>query len=196
VLWLLGLVSLVSPVVSALLPGIFYNDLLGIGSLRNMLHYLPFYLFGLWLFSDEELQREFVRVRSWHVLLFAATVAAVHLTHAEDGALWRKVVYYYASGLMDWLATLFCFALFKRLCDRPSRLFFYLSDASYTIYLFHHICTVGFAFLLTRWAGPIGIKFVLIVLAVTTVTVSIHHFLILRFDALRLMFNGKRNPAS
>jgi glucan biosynthesis protein C len=194
ILWLLGMVSLVPPVLSKLAPSLLYHDLYGFGRLSNILEYLPFFLFGLWLFADEQMQREFTRVRAWHVALFAAVLASLYLTREEGGGIAIRLLHQYALALMPWLAVLFCFALFKRFFDRPSPIFFYLSDASYTIYLFHHVCMVGFGYLLTLWAGPIAVKFLLLVLAVTALTAGIHHFLMLRFDPLRRMFNGRPNP--
>jgi glucan biosynthesis protein C len=70
-------------------------------------------------------------------------------------------------------------------------MFTYLSDASYTIYLFHQVFVVLFGVLLLGVPISIYLKYPVIVLGSIAATLVIHHFLILRVGVLRLMFNGK-----
>lgn len=73
----------------------------------------------------------------------------------------------------------------------------YLADASYTIYLTHHLLVFLTALWLTTIALPITVKFALIFSFALTVSWLFHHFIVRRFAVLKLLFNGRtiKRPA-
>lgn len=162
----------------------------GVTSCSELAEYLPFFLFGMWLFHDQDLLRGFCRVRVWQCGLFAAAALILWASDAE-GSLATKIIFNFTHGLLVWLSCFFCFALFRWLTDRPSALALYLADASYTIYLTHHLVVVALGLALLQVSISIYLKFTLVLVVTLPLTLAIHHFLILRFRLLRLMFNGK-----
>lgn len=69
-----------------------------------------------------------------------------------------------------------------------------LVDASYTIFLLHHLVVVALALLLLPLDWPAGVKFTLIASATLAICLAAHRWLIRPVPLLRLFFNG-RPPA-
>jgi glucan biosynthesis protein C len=68
-----------------------------------------------------------------------------------------------------------------------------LSDASYSIYLFHQVLVIGFGLLLIRFeiGGLGGLIFLMVLVAI--VSLAIHIIFISKIPLLRLLFNGKKD---
>lgn len=84
------------------------------------------------------------------------------------------------------------FAVFRHTASRPSRVFRYLSDASYSVYLMHHLVIVALTLALLALDGGPWWKFLLTASLTLACCLDIHHFLILRHPLLAFLFNGKR----
>ena len=173
-----------------------YDKAFGVVSLQGLLTYLPYFAFGMFGYFGTRVFEAFGRFRWWLIPLTILAYWARLEFRFEPTSLAEQIVSGYIRALLPWLLSYWVFVLFQWLCAQPSRFFAYLSDGSYTIYLFHHFCVIVFAMLLIDLAWPIWAKYGLIVVATFATTVAIHHFLILRIGLLRLMFNGKRLAAA
>ena len=192
VLWLPGFGMAVAA-LAALWPAV-REPILGFISPFWLLWFTPFFIFGLWLHDDRRLQADFTCFHRWYAIALLLGIAArIWLGPAKDApSLPLQIAAMYAQQLTMWLGCALCFAFFHRFLDRRSQFLAYMSDATYTIYLFHHVAVVylGFA-LLDAAIGPYA-KYLIISAVVSLVTVAVHHFVVLRFDLARYLFNGKR----
>lgn len=191
-LFILPLVSISFFAIASLWPPFLYGSLFHVIDMYPLLRFMPFFLFGIWLYGDPIIQREFLRGHLLEIPLFAVCLWATYVT-SMDGTLAEKCVNVYCSVLSSWISSSWCFILFHKYFNKKSHIFQYLSDASYSIYLFHHIIVIATGFFIIRYNIPVLLKWSLVILVTGTVSVSIHHFLILRINLLRLMFNGKLN---
>lgn len=66
-----------------------------------------------------------------------------------------------------------------------------LSEASYTIFLVHHLVVVALALLLLPRDWPAPVKFTLIVTGALAISLAFHRWLVRPFAAMRLLFNGR-----
>lgn len=197
-----------------LIPNQFWN---GAFDTYELLDYFSFFAFGMFLYRSEPLQHVFNTPRTWHVVAFIASifvlaadqlpVASIFLSagaspagtlisvltaiSAWQATVWGHGLSAYAVGIASWTGCLFCFRFFRYFLNRPTRFFRYFADASYTVYLFHHLCVILLGYYLLRVPIPAWTKFSLVVLSSLGLTLAIHHFLILRSRTLRLLFNGK-----
>ncbi|MFC3050804.1 acyltransferase family protein [Kordiimonas pumila] len=177
-------------VMAAYLKPYLYEGLRFFGSLYHVLYYFLFFLAGMLL-------KESVRVRAafltygwllW-LLVFAAILTLSEINpHSFMG---RAVtnVYGGALALASVHLTLF---IFSRFFDRPSKLWLYLSDASYSVYLLHHGIVILAAIGLMGTSLPVLIKFLIVCVTGFLVPLALHEYLILRIPVLRLLFNGRR----
>jgi glucan biosynthesis protein C len=173
-----------------LFPAVINEYLFSLVEIDKLLEYACFFVFGIALYENPALQRAFLKLNPAHWLLLAAAIPVYAVTK-DSTALIPKAIELYAYTVMVWVSVAFCFNFFIKFCNDTSKVFEYLSEASYTVYLFHHVIVIAFGMLLLPVAWPAGVKFLLIVSATLALTVAIHHFLILRFNALRFLFNGK-----
>ncbi|QDV17799.1 Glucans biosynthesis protein C [Gimesia panareensis] len=174
-------------------PDLFHGSLCcGLFNLEDFMVFLPYFLLGLWLFRDQALQDEFHRIARWEWGMLLLAVITQHVEANAHGFNTESLLRIYSFGLICALSSHICYVLFYQFMNRDSRVFRYLSDASYSIYLFHHICVVIFGYLLLNSNIAIGYKFLTVEIATFAVTLSLHHFLILRIPMLRFLFNGKR----
>jgi glucan biosynthesis protein C len=155
------------------------------------LQYLPYFLFGLIIFLNPRLRGEFHRVRPWQVLsLPAALILKLGLDTRFEGKPAEAISFYIGSYLV-WSCCALLFAGFRFLLNRKYRIFAYLSDASYSIYLFHHVCVVALGLFMARKEWAVSLEYSIIVAVSLTVSILTHHFLVLRIRVLRLLFMGK-----
>lgn len=157
------------------------------------LGYLPFFAAGLLLESDAALLLQFCRFDAGTLLFGVLAWAIAHFTPSPAGTA-MKLLHVMAVAALTWTAVRAAFALCHRWLARPSTRWRYLSDASYSIYLLHHVVVVVVAGMLLAKPWPVGLKFVLVVASATVLPLAAHHFLILRQPWLRLLLNGKRLP--
>ena len=191
-LFLLPLADISWSVAARLAPDIFHGSLFcGFLNLEDFMIYLPYYLVGLWLFHDRLLQNEFHTIARWEWGALVLAILTHHLLENAHGLSQESFLRIYSTGLIFALSSHICYVLFYKFMNRDSPVFRYLSDASYSIYLFHHLCVIVIGYLLLNVQIAIGYKFLTVELATIAITLSIHHFLILRIKTLRFMFNGK-----
>ncbi|WP_417390068.1 acyltransferase family protein [Gimesia sp.] len=191
-LLLLPISDITWSVAARLAPDIFHGSLFcGLLNLEDFMVYLPYFLVGLWLFHDRLLQDEFHSIARWEWGALVLSVLTHHLLENAHGLNQESFLRIYSTGLIFALSSHICYVLFYKFMNRDSQVFRYLSDASYSIYLFHHLCVIVIGYLLLNAQIAIGYKFLMVELGTISITLAIHHFLILRFKTLRFMFNGK-----
>lgn len=96
------------------------------------------------------------------------------------------------NSLSSWVLCYLCFIAFKLLANQASRFFGYFSEASYSIYLFHHLLVIVYATLLYQLSIPFWFMFLLLMITTFISTLLIHHYMIRNFSILKYLFNGKR----
>ena len=157
---------------------------------EETLDFLPFFLLGVLLYLDRRrILPSFQRPAP--ILLAVAGVLLLAANQDWGGVLTSSTGLVLSRTLFTIAITATLFALASRLVPGPRPAVRYLSDASYTVYLFHYFWIYAIATLLSldpslRWPQ------MLLVTALTFgVTLAIHHFVILRSPFPRKIFNGK-----
>lgn len=193
-LLLLPLSQIAWCVAAKVSPGVFQGiHFYGLINFEELLAYLPYFLVGLWLYRDHQLQQEFHSFARWEWYALILSLIAQYAFSDAHGANPLSLLRIYSTSLTWGLTSHLCYVLFFKLMNRNSCVFRYLSDASYSIYLFHHLFVVLFGFLLLESEIAIGYKFLAVETATLSITLAIHHHLILKSRTLRFMFNGKLN---
>jgi len=97
----------------------------------------------------------------------------------------------YFTKLTGWASALVCFYVFYRLFDKQSSLMRTVSDASYTIYLFHHLFVIVLAVLLIKLEVPAIPAVLTMIVVVTGATFAIHRMVVSKNKILSFLYNGK-----
>lgn len=164
---------------------------LGFLNSYEIAHYASFFFFGLFLGAHRNLIEDFSKLKPWFIPIIIASIYVVITFPHENPNLIEKVILRYVEALLPWTGCILCFSFFKKYFNYRFRIFSYLSDASYTVYLFHHLFVIGFGILILNLEINVFAKFALVLSSSILVSLAIHHFGVLKFTGLRYLFNGK-----
>ncbi|QBL08081.1 hypothetical protein E0Z06_00425 [Rheinheimera sp. D18] len=168
-----------------------YDSWYGMTDLYELLSYLPFFLFGLTLYSSPKWLAQFSTIKLVYGIAAMALLVALHyLLNQGAGGAWQAATMY-CSSLIRWLSVALCFSVFNYLVTRGNPYWRFLSEASYSVYLFHHLIVVALGLWLINYNLSPVVGFSLIVITTLLLTVAIHKYLIAPNRLLHLLFNGK-----
>lgn len=168
---------------------------LGLVRVSTVLKYLPFFAVGVLLSADPRLLDRFARTSGWVLGLGLIAGAGLYLAADRDQVAWRALSVV-SQSLLAWMAVRVTFSLFRRFADRPSRTFRYLSDASYSVYLFHHVVVILVASWLLALDIDAWLKFSTVLATASAIPLLAYHFLIRRYQVLQYLFNGAIRPTT
>ncbi|MQB38789.1 glucans biosynthesis protein MdoC [Agrobacterium tumefaciens] len=154
--------------------------------------YLPFFLVGAVLHRDRAL---FHRFRQTGLLtgIVAASAIATAVTLRLQNPLSNSALLVLVSTIAAVATSRLLIDLACRYFDGPNRFARRMTDASFTIYLFHHPLIYAFGTLFILIALPPIVEFAIIVVATTVVAYMLHQAI--RLSPLALfLFNGIRGP--
>jgi glucan biosynthesis protein C len=187
--------ALALPIGNAVIARIFWhtvdNDAMlgGIIDPADLSRYLPYFLFGCVIWHSKILTQRFTSAWFWLTALAIAS-ALLWMAPTVEGKDAPRYIEY-ANYLAAWGLSSLCLAFFRQFFNRPSAVFRYLSDASYTIYLMHMLFVIALGALLATTDLPVYLKFGLLVICTTVASLACHHFLVRRIPIVSLLLNGK-----
>lgn len=157
--------------------------------------YLPLFMLGMALFFYKPLFNLFHKFYPVQFIVSAAALIlamsfggelALHLGEAK-GELLRRT----AGAFACVYATNALIVLFAKFVARPGKVLNFLSDASYTVYLFHLYILIAFFYFFYDHSGRQPGMFVLSILATYALCLALHKWLIAPFAVTRSLLNGK-----
>lgn len=168
-----------------------YNSIIDNISIYSILTYLPYFLFGLILGYCRD---NLIYISSRNLsLYFSAIIASfcLHTFFRNSLSPASYVISTYLYSLSVYFIISFLFSLFSKYANKKSKISYFLADASYTIYLFHHLLVISFGVVLIKFGTPWYLGYPLLITLVTLSCIFIHKELISRFKVLQYLFNGK-----
>ena len=168
-----------------------YFEFIGVLKVYNIMFYIPYFIFGIWLRENNEQLIRFSNINPFISLTFIAVSFYMKNLLSDTTNSIELVLLDYFFVLGVWFSTSLCFNLFMRYANTYSKVFYFLSDASYSVYLFHHIFVIiiGIMLINANIGGTTGL--IILVSSTTLITFIIHKYLISRVKILRYLYNGK-----
>jgi len=163
----------------------------GIISLNSIAYYISFFIFGIFIYLNKELQNKFIQMSPWitiSVVIFSLLLNDYFSTF--EGKIY-KVLYLFFEITAKYYISALCFYLFYTYTDKKVRIFQFLSDASYSVYLFHHVLVIGIGLFVINLDINKYIAFPILLVSVALISMAIHYYFISRINYLSLLFNGK-----
>lgn len=168
-----------------------YLDILGIINIYELLFYFPFFLFGMWLRSNPDQLKKFSKINIFmSFFVICASLFAASKIDPQAGLL-QTTTKEYLHTTSIWFSASICFYIFSNYANMESKLFMFLSDASYSVYLFHHIIVITIALILTKLSTDALTGFSILIILTTSLSIAIHKYIISRYKPLSFAFNGK-----
>ncbi|WP_404842696.1 acyltransferase family protein [Colwellia sp. Bg11-12] len=168
-----------------------YSDLYNIITIYKLLSYLPYFIFGIFLFSSKELLHKFTLIDK--TTLFFCLIISVSLKFYPilNNPSFNNIMQVYADTLLAWTIASCIFRFFYLFANKRSKIWSQLSNASYTVYLFHHliVALIGSLAIKLNLAPITGMFFLLT--ATLFITIIIHNKIISKQPLFNLLFNGK-----
>lgn len=123
-------------------------------------------------------------------LLAAAFAPAI--AESWTGPVWMRGAFFSAYALASWLLVCGTIGFFNRVLTQPSRLFRYLADASYWLYIIH----LPIQFQIQLWLAPLEmqwfVKYVIYLVISFAVMLPSYHYLV-RSTWIGVFLNGRRH---
>lgn len=163
---------------------------------QNVWLYAPYFLLGILAYKSEALFEKLHDVR-WGQIVVAAIILALcnyayDIAKARFGMAAAETLEYFSEGLMGFWACVIMFAAFRRFVSGHNPVVRYLSDAAYTVYVFHIVVIATCQFLIAAAGlGPRANYFLSILLAYPA-CLLIHRYFVDRGPLRQFFFNGKR----
>ena len=180
ILLLLILFSLLSPYI--------YNHTIDI---RSIFFYFPFFVLGAFLATNKDFFKAFIQLSIIKTLLITILLTYISIYFSEGQHGIEKMAYYFFNATSNLFASALCFSFFYKFFNKKSKLFHFLAEASFSVYLFHHLVVVSIGIMLIKF--HIGGYLALFILfgMVIVISLIIHHFLISKIQILGFLYNGK-----
>jgi len=183
-------IAMMGKIVGRVFPD-YHLPIAGLIIPEQLAEYFPFFLFGVYLGKSPERLRNFSRFRWYSLPALLGVIILSQLVGdipVEQFAVAADTVLF---CLLSWGSCQLCFSVFQWACDRPSAWGRYAADASYSVYLFHHLLVVVLALLLLDLTWPAGVKFAIVCFVTLTATCLLHELLVRRSSLMSLLLNGR-----
>lgn len=172
------------------LTGHAYHNFFLTVSLFELAYYGTFFGFGM-IARTQSHYFELLKSSPWWAILPAAALAyALRVLQIDQGR-WLSELMTLLSYWATWYAVAATIATFHRFFSDESKVAVTLSDASYSIYLFHHIMVVIGGALLIGINLPSVVKFILLILVAFAISMLLHRIVVRPYRVVSLILNGK-----
>jgi len=167
-----------------------YYSFGGIIGVDTIVIYSQFFIFGIILRLDTPLMHRFARTSPF-TSAFNMSVALYLIYRSNEFGSLSQISEIYGTYLLAWSASNLCFYIFYHFFNTPSKTWRFISDASYTVYLFHQIIVIMFGMVLIYFGISSIAAFPVIVITVTALTLGLHRYIISTNKWLRFAYSGK-----
>jgi glucan biosynthesis protein C len=171
--------------------GMAYVSPLGLTSPYRLATYAPYFAAGILMYRSPRARAVFLQAPP-ALLLVSVPLALISELHEPDYGRLLYEATEFLSMLGSWMSVAAVLSLFRRIFSAESPLTRFLSEASYSIYLFHHVIVIALGIALIPVSLPLPVKFLAICAVTFLATVSMHVLIVRRLPVVRFLFNGKR----
>ena len=167
-----------------------YESIFGLTSIFRLATYVPYFIGGIFMFGRPDIKKNFLRIPAFFVLVtLPLAVFFEGETRGEIFIFGEMAVF--AKALMVWLSIAAVLRFFQILVTRESSVTRFLSDAAYTVYLFHHVFVVVVGIALLSVEISAWWKFLIVSSTSLIGSALIHAKVIRRYPIAQFLFNGK-----
>lgn len=184
----LGLFSLIIS-LGARSTGVAYGSIYSLTSIFRLAEYGPFFAVGILMFQYPTARSTFMRISP--MLIWVTLPLGLFLNkYLHDSNFVISELALFIKGIIVWLSVASVLGFFYSFIKKDNRLIHFLSEASFSVYLFHHILVIIAGVALFNYDINVWIKYLIVCTVSLTGSILIHITLIRRNRIARLLFNG------
>jgi len=166
-----------------------YYNILNIFSLYGLLIYYPFFILGILFSCSGYIEKNLSNKNLIYLLIVISSLYFLNdYIKSND---YSVIITKYLHYIYVLFFVIFVFNVFMKFFNAESTFWLYMSNASYTIYIFHHLIVISLGVLLSKSTFNANILLLFVIIATFLLCLAIHHFFILKFKLLSFMYNGK-----
>jgi len=159
---------------------------------NQIIVYIPYYLFGILLAVNRSLLYKFSNI-SMMVGSIVVVLSYILMRYFESlNGIEYKIFYYYFKAVGIWFFASFSFTIFKNFLNKKTKILYKISDASYTIYLVHHVTVIIIGLILIKLDLDFIIGLPILFLTVVFISYFFHRKFVLNYSVLQFLLNGKK----
>jgi glucan biosynthesis protein C len=158
---------------------------------KSSLVYFPFFFLGMLLYAVPWLLALFERMHWIHLVVGVVLVVAARMGFDALPKLVAETFKLTSEAYLAVCVTSSLFCLFRRIVPAERPVARYLSDAAYTVYLFHYLTIYVLAWALRPLLGDDQLMYAAVVVGTAVITLLIYHYPVSRIRILGILFNGK-----
>lgn len=165
--------------------------------LHHLTAYGIYFVYGWIVYTRREVIEGF-KPRAWGYFVAGLGFHGLYLFFYHQGygdatAVRAHVLAIACIALSIWFLIYGFIGLFLRYMEKPSPCWRYISDASYWMYIIHLPITIVLPPLLADSPFPVGLKFSIVLVATTVITLVTYHYWV-RATFIGKRLNGRRYP--
>lgn len=170
--------------------GVAYEVPYDLTSLFRLATNLPFFLGGILMYVRSDIKNTFLAISTW-LLPVALVLSLLSKPFLQSTNPWIAEVALLSGVLLKWIIVGSLLNMITVALAKKNWLVDFLSDASYTIFIFHHTIIACLGLFLLNFDFYHWQKFLIVVFATFMFSSVLHVWLVARFSFFRLLFNGR-----
>lgn len=153
--------------------------------------YLPYVFIGMMLCLSKDIQQRCLSMPIWPILFTIPTIYFIRPLMKEVGTLLTRELVFVAVVILTLITVFAVIGFFRRCFSTESRVTSFLSDTSYTVFLFHHMLIILFLEMLNPFGlNPLA-RFVIGCISTFACCLMLHRYVVERFAIPRFLFTGR-----
>ncbi len=166
-----------------------YIEKWGVFSPYSLLYNYIFFAFGYLISCNKKLLNSIIQTNSgiYIILIVSAVLTYNFLGEGFISSITKEYLY----TLSQWFAIALCFKVFKMAFSKQSSIMSKLSEASYSVYLFHYLILMLIADFIIDFNPNAYIGFSVLVVFTALISYAAHKIFIEKNEMLKFIFNGK-----
>jgi hypothetical protein len=165
-----------------------------IGGSENPLLYLVWFVYGYVLMSDPRFQAALDRNSLTAFLLAILSTLFIFTAGQKVGPAWSPLwlLWGFVYNFSRWFWVVGILGMGHRVLNTHNAVLRYANEAVFPFYILHYPVNMLAGYLLRPWNATVAVKYAVIVVLTTAVTLALYEALIRRFNLLRFLFGIKR----
>jgi peptidoglycan/LPS O-acetylase OafA/YrhL len=163
-----------------------------IGGSENPIVYLVWFVYGYLLMSDPRFQAALDRHTLTAFVVAGLSTLFVSTLEQKVGPALSRHWLLWGYSFSRWFWVVGILGMGHRVLNTHNAVLRYANEAVFPFYILHYPVNMLAGYLLRPWNATVAVKYAVIVVLTTAVTLALYEALIRRFNLLRFLFGMKR----